>query len=437
MPSSPLYDLIIAQKQGIPHGITSICSANPFVLEASFANAKATGLPLLIESTCNQVNQFGGYTGQTPDQFVAAMREMATKHALPFSQLVLGGDHLGPNPWRHEPAAEAMDKSRALVKAYTTAGYTKLHLDTSMKCGDDGQKQPLSTAVIAARAADLAQVAENCFRTMGTSGPAPLYVIGTEVPAPGGVDDAEEGPPAVTSTQSVEETIATTRAAFLALGLSAAWERVIAVVVQPGVEYGNDSLYDYDPDAAAPLSNYIKKRERLIFEAHSTDYQTKESLHELVRDQFAILKVGPALTFALREALFALAAVEANWLGENREVGLSNLTAVIERAMLANPAYWQPYYPGSPSQQKLARQFSLSDRIRYYWPVPEIQTAVATLLSNLAAGPIPLPLLSQFLPDQFRAVRSGRLQNRPDALIQDKITAVLDEYSFACGYGQR
>ena len=434
MPSSALIDLIIAQKQGIPRGITSICSANPFVLEASFADAKANGQPLLIESTCNQVNQFGGYTGQTPEQFMAAMRDMAAKYALPLSQLVLGGDHLGPNPWRDEPTVQAMDKSRALVKAYATAGYTKLHLDTSMKCGDDAQKRPLSTAVIAARAADLAQVAETCFRTMGTSGPAPLYVIGTEVPAPGGVDDAEEGPPAVTSTQSVEETIATTRAAFLALGLDAAWERVIAVVVQPGVEYGNDSLYDYDPDAAAPLSNYIKRRERLIFEAHSTDYQTKESLHELVRDQFAILKVGPALTFALREALFALAAVEESWLGAKRHVALSNLSDVIERAMLANPTYWQPYYPGSSSQQAFARRFSLSDRMRYYWPVPEIQAAVALLLNNLAADPIPLSLLSQFLPDQFRAVRSGRLQNKPDALINDKITAVLNEYSFAGGH---
>ncbi len=433
MPSSPLNDLIIAQKQGIARGITSICSANPFVLEASFAQAKTNGLPLLIESTCNQVNQFGGYTGQTPEQFMDSMLVMATRHGLPPTQLVLGGDHLGPNPWRNEPASQAMDKSRGLVKAYILAGYTKIHLDTSMKCADDDQKRPLPTALIASRAADLADVAENTFRTLGKSGAAPLYVIGTEVPPPGGTDDAEEGPPAVTSTQSVEETIATTRAAFLDLGLETAWERVIAVVVQPGVEYGNHSLYDYNPEAAAPLSRCIKGVERLIFEAHSTDYQTRESLRELVRDQFAILKVGPALTFAFREAIFALVAIEESWLGERSDVIMSNLTSVIEQAMLANPTYWQSYYPGSADQQKIARQFSLSDRIRYYWPVPEIQAALDLLLYNLSAGPIPLPLLSQFLPEQFRAVRSGRLQNEPGALIRNKITAVLDDYAFACG----
>lgn len=38
----------------------------------------------------------------------------------------------------------------------------------------------------------------------------------------------------------------------------------------------------------------------LVFEAHSTDYQTKEAYKQLVHDHFAILKVGPALTFAMR-----------------------------------------------------------------------------------------------------------------------------------------
>ena len=434
MTSSPLNDVIAGQKQGIARGITSICSANSFVLEASFAHAKGNELPLLIESTCNQVNQFGGYTGMTPDQFMTILHQMAAKHDFPAERLVVGGDHLGPNPWRNEPAAQAMDKSRTLVQAYVINGYTKLHLDTSMKCADDDRQRPLPTPLIAARAAELAEVAEETFLNMGKKGSAPLYIIGTEVPAPGGVDDTEEGAPAVTSTQSVEETIKTTREAFLALGLDAAWERVIAVVVQPGVEYGNDTLFAYNAAAAEPLSRFMKGVEGLVFEAHSTDFQTRESLHELVRDQFAILKVGPALTFAFREAIFALAAIEEIWLGGRKGIVLSNIRSVVDEAMLANRKYWQLYYPGDERQQAVSRQFSLSDRIRYYWPAPQVKGALQLLLCNLSTAPIPLPLLSQYLPDQFRAVRIGRLQNEPGMLIEDKITAVLDDYAFACGW---
>jgi D-tagatose-1,6-bisphosphate aldolase subunit GatZ/KbaZ len=432
MKSSPLSEVIFAQKQGDARGIASICSANPFVLDATFAHARANGLPLLIESTCNQVNQYGGYTGQTPLDFMKALRQVADRHQFPLRRLIVGGDHLGPNPWRNESAGKAMEKSRILVRDYIRAGYTKIHLDTSMKCADDDPHRPLPTDIIAARAAELARVAEQTYQDVSETGSRPLYVIGTEVPAPGGVDEAEEGQPVVTTPQAAEETITATRQAFEALGLEPAWERVIAVVVQPGVEYGNDSLYDYDSKAAASLSRFIKDVEGVVFEAHSTDYQTRTALRELVRDHFAILKVGPALTFALREAVFALAQIEEAWLNGSRNFSRSNIRQVVDRAMQSNPIYWQAYYPGSARQKQYARQFSLSDRIRYYWPVPEVQVALDQLLNNLSAAPIPLPLLSQYLPEQFRELRGSRIPNDPREFIEHKITGVLDDYSYAC-----
>jgi len=255
------------------------------------------------------------------------------------------------------------------------------------------------------------------------------------VPTPGGVDEEEEGAPTVTSPQAAEETIAATSEAFRTFGLEAAWERVIAVVVQPGVEFGNDSLFEYDPAAAEELSRFIKGEEGLIFEAHSTDYQTRSSLHELVRDQFGILKVGPALTFAFREAIFSLANIEEAWLGGSKGTPLSNIHEVVEEAMLSNPTYWHSYYPGDAREQRYARQYSLSDRIRYYWPVVEVEVAVGNLLAKLSTRPIPLPLLSQFMPEQYRGVRNGHLENEPRSLIQNRIAAVLDDYAFACGYG--
>lgn len=438
MNSSLLSEIISAQERGDARGITSICSANRFVLDAAFSHANANDLPLLIESTCNQVNQYGGYTGQTPFDFMKALRQAAEEHQFPSNRLLVGGDHLGPNPWRNETAEQAMEKSRILVRDYIRAGYTKIHLDTSMKCADDGPQQLLPTDIIAARTAELARVAEETYRDVSDTGSPPHYVIGTEVPAPGGVD-VEEDTLKVSTPQATEETITATREAFEKLSLESAWQRVIAVVVQPGVEYGNDSLHDYNPKAAASLSRFIEDVEGVVFEAHSTDYQTKEALRELVRDHFAILKVGPALTFAFREAVFALAEIEEAWLNGRPGItppcvqGISDIRQVVDRAMLENPVYWQSYYPGNDAQQHYARQYSLSDRIRYYWPNRTVEQSIECLLANLSWAPIPLPLLSQYMPEQFRAVRSGRLQNRPGQLIRYAITAVLDDYAHACG----
>src|SRR5262249_3190116 len=135
--------------------------------------------------------------------------------------------------------------------------------------------------------------------------PAPVYVIGTEVPAPGG-SGAEEAGLRPTSPEDVDRTLDISRAAFERAGLSDAWERVIAVVVQPGVEFGDFAVHPYDRTQARSLSKAIAARAPWMYEAHSTDYQRPGALCHLVEDRFAILKVGPWLTFACREALFAL-----------------------------------------------------------------------------------------------------------------------------------
>jgi D-tagatose-1,6-bisphosphate aldolase subunit GatZ/KbaZ len=96
-------------------------------------------------------------------------------------------------------------------------------------------------------------------------------VIGTEVPVPGGAKVFEEGV-AVTTVNGVEETVAVTRAAFRAVGLEAAWERVRAVVVQPGVEFGDEFVLAYRPEAARDLTRWIEAAPGLVYEAHSTDY---------------------------------------------------------------------------------------------------------------------------------------------------------------------
>ena len=308
-----LDDIVNAQKSGISKGIPSICSANTFVIEATFHFALQKDAPVLIESTCNQINQFGGYIGKTPAEYIQHIRLIAQKYNFPQERILLGGDHLGPYVWRDELAKSAMDKALQLVHDYVAAGYVKIHLDASMKLGDDAFDRPLDTESAAQRAAEMAAVAEATFKQLSTNRPAPRYVIGTEVPVPGGIKEEEEEEEeegiTVTTTEQARETIELHKEAFHKRGLQSAWERVLAIVVQPGVEFGDETLFEYQPDKAAELSHFIETYPHLIYEAHSTDYQTKSALRQMVQDHFAILKVGPALTFALREGIFALAIV--------------------------------------------------------------------------------------------------------------------------------
>jgi D-tagatose-1,6-bisphosphate aldolase subunit GatZ/KbaZ len=420
-----LQQVLDDHKSGHGGGIPSVCSAHPAVIDAAVAHAVLTGTPLLVEATCNQVNQFGGSTGLTPAAFYRHIRAAAAAGGLPAERLFLGGDHLGPSPWQEEPAGAAMDKARVLVRDFTAAGFMKVHLDASMRLGDDPPGPP-APETVAARAADLAAACESA---AGES--KPLYVIGTEVPIPGGAQQHEDAP-TPTSPEDAAATIELTRRTFAQRGLSAAWERVVAVVVQPGVEFGDEQVFDYDPVQAAPLSRFIETQPGLVYEAHSTDYQTGAALRNLVRDHFAILKVGPALTFAYREAIVALEAIERAWLGGRVGWEPSGVGEALEAAMLANPVYWRKYYPGDEAEQRFKRWFSLSDRIRYYWPEAGVQAAVARLMANLSR-PVPYSLLSQYMPRQAARVREGQLENTPAALAQDGVAAVLEQYTAACG----
>jgi len=135
--SDLLLELVEANRDGHAVGIPSVCSANRFVLETAMEQAKRNETVVLIESTCNQVNQFGGYTGMRPADFRALVAHVAARQEYPSAGVILGGDHLGPYPWRSEPGAQAMAKARDLVRAYVLANYTKIHLDCSMRLADD------------------------------------------------------------------------------------------------------------------------------------------------------------------------------------------------------------------------------------------------------------------------------------------------------------
>lgn len=413
-----IHNLIARNRAGEAVGLPCFCTVNEHVLRAILAFAAKSGLPTVIEATCNQVNQDGGYAGMTPETFMSWLGKMAQEAGASADQLILGGDHLGPNPWKSEPIDVAMERARELVKLYVEAGFAKIHLDASMACG--GEPTP-SFAQIAERAADLCAVAEAHAPDPGKL----IYIVGTEVPIPGG-ETEEPDALDITSIDRFRETIKTHRDAWNARGLDDVWDRIVSVVTQPGVDFGHTSIYPFLPEKSAALSNAILKEDRLIFEAHSTDYQSSSALAELTRQHFFFLKVGPELTFRFREAVWALAWIEERWtVGQT-----SGIREIIREQMDANPEYWENYYAGPEDVVRLLRSYSYSDRIRYYWANPAIAESLERLLENLSENPAPETVISQAFP----GLEFGEISTNPYVLIEQNVHRCVERYFRAAGH---
>jgi len=413
-----IASLINQNRAGETVGLPCFCTANETVIRSIFHYARVHQVPAVIEATCNQVNQDGGYTGMTAANFRDWMQSLLKEYETSPDEIILGGDHLGPNPWRHLAAEQAMAKADVLVKDYAAAGFKKIHLDASMACG--AEPTP-SFELVAERAARLCKIAEQ-------HSPHPdelVYIIGTEVPIPGGeTDDMNELQ--LTSVARLQDTIDTHREAFDRKGLDYVWPKIVSVVTQPGVDFSHTAIHRFEADKAVDLATAVTRIDNMTFEAHSTDYQPTDALAELVNKHFFFLKVGPELTFRFREAVFALAHIENLLVGEQERSGL---LSVIDQAMATNPEHWTPYYQGDADEIKQLRHFSYSDRIRYYWTVPEVQRALKTLFSNFSHRKIPETMVSQFFPDR----EFGALDVSADQLASDHVAKCMSRYYEACG----
>ncbi|MGR3660168.1 MAG: class II D-tagatose-bisphosphate aldolase non-catalytic subunit [Paracoccaceae bacterium] len=416
-----LGDLAPLYRNGTPKGITSVCSAHPLVLRAALRHGRDTGATVLIEATCNQVNHLGGYTGMQPADFATMVSKLAQVENCPTDQIILGGDHLGPNPWRKEPVEMAMQQAKKMVAAYIKAGFRKIHLDASMGC--KGEAPALDDATTAQRSVQLALVAESTAKERGL--PPPFYIIGTEVPPPGGADHALTVIEP-TSPMAARHTLAIHKEVFEKAGLAEAFTRVIGLVVQPGVEFGNQNVIYYESTKARDLIGVLDHQARFIFEAHSTDYQGVAPLAQLVKDGFSILKVGPELTFVLRETLYALDLIASDFLPDYGNRPLYN---AMENLMLNKPEHWASHYDGDAAALRMLRHYSLSDRIRYYWATDTATKAVERLTNALRGRTVPTPLIWQYLPgsDAF-----ANIPLEPEDLIISRIINSLKAYHTAC-----
>jgi D-tagatose-1,6-bisphosphate aldolase subunit GatZ/KbaZ len=432
--NTSLQDVAIRNRLSGKGGVYAVCSAHPWVIDAAIEQAKEDDSILQVESTSSQVNQLGGYTGQTPSQFADFVHSAARRLGLPRERIRLGGDHLGPFPWRAAASESALREAGELVRACVLAGYGKIHLDASMACADDPKILP--EHIVARRAAVLCEAAEAALKDLPPGADLPLYVIGTEVPAPGG-ESAEGTPPAVTTIESLHQTLQVFQAAFAERGLSAAWQRVIAVVVQPGVEFGDNVVFEYDRSKARALSAGLPQSPALVYEAHSTDYQPLSALAGMVEDHFAILKVGPWLTFAFREAVFSLNAIERELVAGRKGLRLSQVREALDQVMLKDPSHWRSYYHGDEHELRFSRAYSYSDRCRYYWHETAVQEEIERLIENLTTYSAPLTLISQYLPQEYEAIRAEQMENEPGAIIRYHIQLVLRCYATACGMGRK
>lgn len=421
MTENKVYERLQTHKKTGQGGIVSVCSSHPLVLEAAAELAQAYDEILLIESTSNQVDQFGGYTGQKPADFIKNVSSLVEKTGFNLKNLVFGGDHLGPNAWQNEPAPDAMEKAGELIRLYVKAGYTKIHLDCSMSCA--GDLVILPDEIVAERAAILCKIAEDTLKESDYNHRI-IYIIGTEVPTPGGALE-ELDTLAPTTKEAALKTYQIHKKIFTAHGLGHIWDNIVALVVQPGVEFDHHNIFDYEPQKAIELSEALDNMEHFVYEAHSTDYQKDDAFKALVNGHFAILKVGPALTFALREALFALDNIEKEILGGE---ATAHLQDILEEVMLKHPKYWQKHYEGSEIEQKLARKYSFSDRIRYYWGFKEVEEAVKRLFWSLEKIEIPLSVLKQFMPEAYTETRLNGLKIKPHELSKFYIKQALKPY---------
>jgi len=110
-----VQEIIARHKSGSAVGIYSACSAHPLVIEAALRHAQREEAAVLIEATSNQVNQDGGYTGMRPADFSRFVLAIAGRLGVPGEQVLLGGDHLGPNCWQDLPAEAAMANSSSPI----------------------------------------------------------------------------------------------------------------------------------------------------------------------------------------------------------------------------------------------------------------------------------------------------------------------------------
>lgn len=384
----------------------SLCSSNFDVLKLSMIFAKYNDLPLLIESTSNQVNQFGGYTYLKPRQFYKKLKDLAKKIKFK-NNFYIGADHLGPLPWKNLNDHVAMKNSIKLFKDVVNSGYNKIHIDTGIKLKND---KILSKKKIIQRC-------EKIFNSISKKKLNNIFfVFGTEVPVAGGGTLYNSK---TTSLASIKDD----------LKYYSKLQKSFSLVIEPGLGFNNSKVFDLK-------IKYFKKKKILSrlsnfsYEAHSSDFQNSLALKKLVKNNFKFLKVGPELTFFYMRAIMQMHKIE----NMNNFKKKSNIRKIISAEMNRDNKYWVNYYHGSKKKIEYLKFNSLLDRSRYYWSKKNITKSLRLLKQNINSLDINsiFKNLKTFKKKLF--LKNKLKLNNFEFIIFCYLNKTLSKYYKACNY---
>jgi D-tagatose-1,6-bisphosphate aldolase subunit GatZ/KbaZ-like len=113
-------------------GVTSVCTAHPLVIGAALAPGNETGRRVLIEATCNQVNQEGGYTDMTPADF-RQMVESGSKAQISIATCRAFRPLRSVDP-RRRPHCAGSDRSVPAITAMATPPSSAFMAGASLRC---------------------------------------------------------------------------------------------------------------------------------------------------------------------------------------------------------------------------------------------------------------------------------------------------------------
>ena len=204
-------------------------------------------------------------------------------------------------------------------------------------------------------------------------------------------------------------------------------KKLIALVCALALAVGLVGCSLSTPDSVGTIGD-VDIPSGLYLLAQFDAYQTAADLYNMVTDGIAILKVGPALTYGLREALFSLSMMEKELVPEEKR---ANFIETLDAVMLASPANWEKHYHGDEKHLAQCRKYSYSDRARYYIGQPEVVAAMNKLFDNLRAYPIPMNMLHQYMPISYAKIREGKLKLDPRELAMDGIVQFMLDYESA------
>ena len=356
------------QDGGTPVTLLAVCPNSDAVLEAAVKVAARTGTPMLFATTLNQVDRDGGYTGWTPEAYVARMRELAEKHGC-ASPLYPCLDHGGP--WlkdAHAGAglglAEAMDEVKRSITACLEAGYDLLHVDPTVD-RTMARDEPLDVGVVAERTVELVEHAEAERRRLAL--PPIAYEVGTEEVAGG-----------LANTESFERFIELLDGALEERGLADAWPAF--VVGKVGTDL-HTSLFD--PETAARLRAIVAPRGSLI-KGHYTDWVDNPEAYPA--SGMGGANIGPEFTVDEADALRVLCDYEA-MLARSEPLTPSHFFEALTDAVVYSGRWQKWLQPDEPEDfdalTSERRHWLVASGARYVWTEPPVVEARSHLYENL------------------------------------------------------